>query len=75
MRPSADEIAGHGAFSPYGRRGPRALEITEADARLLAGAPAPLQVRIPVVIEDAETDQTAWPERRVKKVSGPAGVV
>jgi hypothetical protein len=74
MTHGTDESAGHGMFSPYGRRDPRALAITEADARLLAGAPAALRLRIPVVIEDTETDQNARPERSVKRASGTAGV-
>lgn len=73
MTQSAGESVGDGTFSPYGRREPRALAITEADARLLAGAPAALRPRIPVVIEDTETDQSARPERFVNRTSGRAG--
>jgi hypothetical protein len=39
------------AFSPFGRGDPRALSLTAADERLLAGKPEPLRVLVPVTID------------------------
>jgi hypothetical protein len=38
------------AFTPFGREAP-VRDLTAADARVLAGAPAPLQILVPVTIE------------------------
>lgn len=47
------EGAPHGReFSPFGRGDARTLEITAADARLLAGTPQPLRILIPVTISE-----------------------
>ncbi|WP_432839289.1 hypothetical protein [Dactylosporangium sp. CA-092794] len=40
-----------GAFTPFGRSDKRALSITAADERLLAGEPEPLHVLIPVAVQ------------------------
>jgi hypothetical protein len=43
--------AGPQAFSPFGRGDSRALSLTAADQRLLAGQPQPLRVLVPVTID------------------------
>ncbi|MGH3930438.1 MAG: hypothetical protein ACRDTF_10730 [Pseudonocardiaceae bacterium] len=47
----AIDVAGEDGFSPFGRGDARVRNLTQADARLLAGEPQPLRILVPILIE------------------------
>jgi len=53
MAHEGDREANRGAFTPFGRGDARVLALTADDERLLARAPRPLRILVPVSIEEA----------------------